>query len=242
MYHIQVELRGISQTVSTPLRMRGPLKRIADLPLTERPRERLQERGPEALSDLELMSVLLGNGTRNRSVMGLAEQLLKVLARDPRPSMGNLRAIEGIGPAKAALLCAALEFARRRIRPEGFKIEIPVDILPLIRHYAERRREHLICVSLNGALEVLATRVVSVGLVDRSPAHPREVFAEPIADRASSIILAHNHPAGTSRPSPQDIRITERMRAAGQTLGIGLLDHIIFTRKDYYSFHENGNL
>ena len=147
-----------------------------------------------------------------------------------------------MGPAKAALIAAAMEFARRRIRPEGLRISFPPDVLPLIRHYADRKQEHFICVSLNGANEVIASRVVSVGLVNKTQVHPREVFADAITDRASAVIVAHNHPSGSLEPSKEDIDITARLKSAGEILGIRLLDHIVFNQKGYHSFLESGLL
>jgi DNA repair protein RadC len=219
------------------------MKKISDIPKRERPREKLLERGAAALSDLELMAVLVGKGTKGRDVMSVAERILKTLdASQGKLSMKELQKIEGVGPAKATLIAAALEFARRRIRPEGLKISFPPDVLPLIRHYGDRKQEYFICISLNGANEVIAHRVVSVGLVNKTQVHPREVFADPITDRASAIIVAHNHPSGGIAPSKEDIEITSQLKAAGETLGIKLLDHIIFNQKVYYSFLEKGLL
>jgi len=219
------------------------MKKIKDIPMPDRPREKLLQKGAEALSDLELMAILLGKGTEGHDVMTLAGRILKILdATNNHPALEELQKIEGVGPAKATLIAAALEFSRRRIRPEGFKISFPPDVLPLIRHYADRKQEHFLCVSLNGANEVIATRVVSVGLVNRTQVHPREVFADPITDRATAVIIAHNHPSGGLAPSEEDIEITKRLKAAGETLGIKLLDHIIFNHKGYYSFLEKGHV
>jgi DNA repair protein RadC len=161
---------------------------------------------------------------------------------DGNPTLVELQKTEGIGLAKATLIAAALEFARRRIRPEGLRISFPADCLPLIRHYADRKQEHFLCISINGANEVIKNRIVSVGLVNRTQVHPREVFADPITDRASAIIVAHNHPSGGLLPSKEDIEITKQLKSAGETLGIRLLDHIIFNHKGYYSFLEKGEL
>ncbi len=218
-------------------------KRISDIPKSDRPRERLQQKGAAALSDLELLAVLLGSGTKKHDVMTLASRILKVIDQSGgRADVNALQQIEGVGSAKAALIAAALEFARRRIRPEGTKISSPAEVLPLISHFADRKQEHFICLSLNGANEVITSRVVSVGLVNKTQVHPREVFADPITDRASSIIVAHNHPAGTLTPSKEDIEITMQLKSAGKTLGIKLLDHIIFNYKGYFSFQENGDI
>ena len=217
------------------------MKKLKDLSESERPREKLQAKGPEALSDLELLAILLGSGTKDSDVLTVAGRILKVLdGRNEKLSLEELQEIEGVGPAKASLIAAALEFARRRIRPEGLRISFPPDVLPLIRHFADRRQEHFICVSLNGANEVIATRVVSVGLVNKTQVHPREVFADPITDRASTVIVAHNHPSGSLEPSKEDIEITGQLKSAGEILGIRLLDHIVFNQKGYYSFLEKG--
>ena len=157
-------------------------------------------------------------------------------------NLKELQKIEGVGLAKATLIAAALEFSRRRIRPEGLRISFPPDVMPLIQHYADRKQEHFLCVSLNGANEVIASRVVSVGLVNKTQVHPREVFADPITDRASAIIIAHNHPSGGLKPSKEDIEITKHLKSAGETLGIKLLDHIIFNHKGHYSFLEHGEM
>ena len=218
------------------------MKKISDIPKSDRPREKLQQKGAEALSDIELLAILLGRGVEGHDVMSVAAQVLKVLDNNKeKPDIEELKKIEGVGLAKATLIAAALEFARRRIRPEGLRISFPADILPLIQHYADRKQEHFICISINGANEVIASRVVSVGLVNRTQVHPREVFADPITDRASAIIVAHNHPVGTLTPSNEDIEITRQLKSAGETLGIRLLDHIIFNHKGHYSFLEKGD-
>jgi DNA repair protein RadC len=216
------------------------MKRIADIPKLDRPREKLMQKGAEALSDVELLAILLGRGVEGHDVMSVAARVLKVLDNNKeKPDIEELKKIEGVGLAKATLIAAALEFARRRIRPEGLKISFPADVLPLIRHYADRKQEHFICISINGANEVIASRVITVGLVNKTQVHPREVFSDPITDRASAIIIAHNHPSGGLMPSKEDIEITKQIKAAGETLGIKLLDHIIFNHKGYYSFLEH---
>jgi DNA repair protein RadC len=219
------------------------MRKISDIPKLDRPREKLMQKGAEVLSDVELLAILLGRGVEGHDVMSIAVRVLKALDNSKeKPDIEELKKIGGVGIAKATLIAAALEFARRRIRPEGLKISFPADVLALIRHYADRKQEHFICISLNGANEVIASRVVSVGLVNKTQVHPREVFADPITDRASAIIVAHNHPAGTLTPSKEDIEITKQLKSAGETLGIKLLDHIIFNQKNYYSILERGEL
>lgn len=218
-------------------------KTIAQIPEADRPREKLLRKGASALSDQELLAVLLGKGTAGMDVMTLAAKLSRLIdEKGLQVKADDLTQFDGMGDAKATLILAAIEFARRRIKPEGSKIETPAELLPHVRHYADRKQEHFLCASINGANEILNIRVVSIGLLDRSPVHPREVFADALGDRAAAIIVAHNHPSGSLEPSQSDISITAQLKAAGEILGIELLDHIIFNRTDYFSFLEAGRL
>ncbi len=219
------------------------MKKIGEIPKIDRPREKLINRGVESLTDHELIAVLLGSGSKKRDVMSVAGEILKVIdLGKEQPDIDEMQKIEGVGPVKAAILAAALEFARRRIKPAGTKISVPSDVVPLINHLSDRKQEHFICISLNGANEVISNRIVSIGLVNRTQVHPREVFADPITDRASSVIVAHNHPSGELSPSVDDIEITNLLKNSGEILGISLLDHIIFSHKGYYSFMDNNEL
>ncbi len=218
-------------------------KTIQQMPEADRPREKLLRKGAAALSDRELLAVLLGKGTPTMDVMALAGKLARLIDdKGLGVQAEDLRQLEGVGIAKATLILAAIEFARRRIKPEGAKITTPADLLPHIRHFADRKQEHFLCAGINGANEILNIRVISIGLIDRTPVHPREVFADAIADRASAVIVAHNHPSGGVEPSPSDINITAQLKAAGAIVGIELLDHIIFNRSEYFSFLEEGSL
>ena len=218
-------------------------KTIQDMPAADRPREKLLRKGAAALSDQELLAVLLGKGTPGMDVMTLAAKLARLIdEKGLNVQAEDLSRFAGVGDAKATLILAAIEFARRRIKPEGAKIVTPADLLPHVRHYADRKQEHFLCASLNGANEILNIRVVSIGLIDRSPVHPREVFADALSDRACAVIVAHNHPSGGVEPSHSDIDITAQLKAAGEVLGIEVLDHIIFNRTGYFSFLENGKL
>ena len=218
-------------------------KAIHDIPEADRPREKLLRKGAKSLSDQELLAVLLGKGTPGTDVMTLASKLARLIdEKGLEVQADDLLPFDGVGDAKATLILAAIEFARRRIKPEGARIETPADLLPHIRHYADRKQEHFLCASINGANEILNIRVVSIGLIDRSPVHPREVFADALSDRASAVIVAHNHPSGSLQPSQSDVDITAQLKAAGVIVGIDLLDHIIFNRAGYFSFLEAGKL
>ncbi|MFH2091312.1 MAG: DNA repair protein RadC [Pseudomonadota bacterium] len=219
------------------------MKKIKDLPQKERPREKLLEKGARTLSDQELLAVMLGRGTQKDDVLSLSKKIVKVIDGIGLDFQAkDIIEIDGIGEAKATSLCAAFEFVRRRIKPEGLKIKFPADILPLIQHYGDRKQEHFICVSINGANEVMTVRVVTIGLINKSHVHPREVFADVLAERASAVIVAHNHPSGELNPSKEDIQITKRLKEASKILGLKLLDHIIFNAKGYYSFAEKDEL
>lgn len=219
------------------------MTRIKDLPKNERPREKLIAKGAISLSDQELLAIILGKGTQKLDVLSLSRKIVKLLDEKGIDfDVNELLKVEGIGTAKAALLAAAFEFVRRRIRPEGVKINKPSDVLPLINHFADRSQEHFLCVSLNGAHEVLSLRVITIGLVNKTQVHPREVFADVIAERATAIIVAHNHPSGNLEPSDSDRRLTQQLVEAGQILGIKVLDHIIISKKGFYSFKEVGEM
>jgi len=218
-------------------------RRIQELPDHERPREKLLSRGVGVLSDRELLAVLLGRGSRRLPLLELADRVLDLLDRNGgHPDPAALANLPGLGPARATQLSAAIELARRRVGHAGVRIKTAAEILPLVRHYADRRQEHFLCISLNGNNEVIANRVVTIGLLDRGVVHPREVFTDPIGERAAAIIVAHNHPSGTVTPSKADIATTKRLAEAGDLLGIPLLDHLIFTHDAYYSFAEQGRL
>ncbi len=205
----------------------------------ERPRERLRNFGSHALKDTELLAILLGTGTKNRDVLQLANEVLPIIdSHWEELDAARLQKFTGIGEAKAGLVIAALEFVRRRIRPQGVKIGTPKDVIPLVSHLADRKQEHFICVSLNGAHEVIAVRVITIGLVNSAQVHPREVFSDALCDRACAVILAHNHPSGSLTPSDEDLRVTRTLKKAGDILGIKVLDHIIFSMQGFYSFAD----
>ena len=219
------------------------MQKIKDLPQNERPREKLLLKGAAALSDQELLAIILGRGNKKDDVLSLSKKIVTVIdTKGLAFEAKDIIEIDGIGEAQATAISAAFEFVRRRIKPEGLKIKFPADILPLIQHYGDRKQEHFLCVSVNGASEVMSVRVVTIGLVNKSQVHPREVFAEVLSERASAIIVAHNHPNGTLEPSSEDKQITKRLKDAAAILGINFLDHIIFNAKGYYSFAEKNEL
>ncbi|KAK2144027.1 hypothetical protein LSH36_793g01326 [Paralvinella palmiformis] len=207
------------------------------------PREKLALFGSRQLQDHELLAIILGSGIQGKNVHVLAKEVLKRLeTHDYTLSIDLLRNIEGLGFAKATMLCALLEFARRIVIPSHKKALKPEDLLVLLTHYAERKQEYFLSFSLNGASEIISRHVITVGLVDQALIHPREVFADAIQERAVAVIVAHNHPSGNTQPSKEDCYITERLAAAGDIIGIPLLDHIIFSKDEYFSFKKEKRL
>ena len=215
------------------------LKEAAD---ADKPRERLERLGAEALTDKELLMLILGSGNSRRPVDEIADELLATLDKAPDPAAADIQEIPGIGQAKASAIEASLELGRRRSSKKPRSIVSPEDVYREVRHYASRKQEHMVVVLLNGAHETTGTFVATVGLLNRTIVHPREIYAEAVAKRAAAIAIAHNHPSGNIEPSDDDKDVTRRLSEAGKLLGIKLLDHLIFTEDRYYSFLEHGLL
>lgn len=221
------------------------MKRMRELPSHDRPREKLAERGPQALTDQELIALLIGRGTKGRDVSQVAGDVARYLKdTGGSPSYDALIAIDGVGSAKACEIMACFELGRRYREEDlsGHRITSPGDVLPLVAAWRDKKQEYFICITLNGAGEVIERRTVTIGILNQSLVHPREVFSDAITDRAASVILVHNHPSGTLDPSSQDIGITRQLVEAGSILGIRVLDHIIITKKGYVSLKELGHL
>ncbi|MDR1099861.1 MAG: DNA repair protein RadC [Treponema sp.] len=213
------------------------------LPPDSRPRERLIAYGPEALTDSELLAILLNTGVQGKNVNLLAAELLDLLDRERGiPSIEELCQLTGLGASKASAIVAMLEFGKRRWGASGTRIRRPDDIFNVVRHFADRRQERFVCLSMNGAHELLKVRTVTLGLVNKTIVHPREVFADPILDRASAIAVAHNHPSGQTTPSPEDGDVTAQLVESAKILGLRFLDHVIFTDVSFYSYRQAGLL
>lgn len=218
-------------------------KKIKELPEHSRPREKLRERGPAALTDDELVAAIIGMGTAGIDVRSMARNVVTLL-RDHHTALTleQLTAVPGMGLAKSGQILAAFELARRYLLPEPTKIECADDVLPLVADIRDKSQEHFVSITVNGANELIQKRIVTVGLLDRSLVHPRDVFADVITDRAAAVIFAHNHPSGDLQPSDEDVKTQLRLIEAGRILGIRVLDHLIVSRKGYFSFEESGLL
>jgi DNA repair protein RadC len=217
------------------------MKTIKDMPEHSRPREKLREKGASALSDEELVAAILGMGTAGVDVRTISKQVAGLIREHKETlKLDHLLGVPGMGLAKAAQILSAFELARRHLLKDTVKISCARDVLPLLTDIGGKQQEYFLCISLNGANEVIEKRVVTIGLLDKSPVHPREVFADVIADRAAAVIFAHNHPSGDLQPSHSDLQLQEQLTEAGKILGIRVLDHVIVSRKGYYSFQEAG--
>jgi DNA repair protein RadC len=216
-------------------------KTYDDVQFEQRPREKLKANGVASLSDRELLAILLNTGIQGKNVGELAGDLLCILdSNNDIPSIKELSKLAGVGTSKACAVAAMLEFGRRRYGSYSARIKQPSDIFTLVRHHADRKQERFISLSLNGAHEVLAVRIVTIGLVNKTIVHPREVFADIIQDRAAAFCVAHNHPSGQLHNSPEDDEITERLMSAAKILGLHFIDHIIFSETAWWSYRENG--
>jgi DNA repair protein RadC len=227
--------------------------RIAEIPPHNRPRERLMKHGARKLHDAELLAIILRTGTRGRSALDLAWSVVAAfdgdLKRVATAGIKELCQIPGVGKAKAIEIQAALELARRLGEgeaPARTIIHSSSDVANLLRgHFAGRKQEEFHVLMLDAKNGVLKDSCVTVGLLDRSQVHAREVFCMAIRENCSRIILAHNHPSGDPNPSPQDIACTKILVQAGELVGIPVMDHIIVGRRtlnrpsDYLSFKDS---
>ena len=215
----------------------------------EGPRERLERLGPRALSDSELISLLLRTGGRGQGVDELARRILGEvggLASVATEELASLQSLVGLGPARSASLVAACEIGRRlatrRLEP-GARIHGPADVH---RHFFERLRdcphEQFLALLVDGRHRVMSEVLVSQGTLTASLVHPREVFRTAIRRAAAALVLVHNHPSGDPTPSGEDRQVTERLREAGEVIGIRVLDHVIVAERGFHSFRDGGDL
>jgi DNA repair protein RadC len=220
---------------------------VRDLPRQERPRERLQKFGPEALSAQELLALVIGRGIPNKSVMNIAQELLAKFGNVKAISQATieeLSQIKGIGLAKAAQIKACFELGRRQeLEPElkNFDIKDPESVVRAIRaSIQDKAKEHFKLILLNPRNKIIGISTISIGTLNASLVHPREVFKDAIMHSAASVVLAHNHPSGDPEPSEDDLTITRRLIEAGKILGVEVMDHIIIAKNGFFSFKERG--
>ena len=196
--------------------------------------------GSAALSDFELLEVLIGSGAGKIDVSTIARQVQKLLQKGiQHVTLDSLQQIKGVSAVTAGKILASLELARRHLVLDSKPLRSQNDILVRLHDLRTKPQENFVCLSLDGGHRLLAQRTVTVGTLDSVLAHPREVFSDPIVDRAAYVIVAHNHPSGDPQPSDKDIMLTQQLAAAGQLIGIPLHDHIIVTKTDQFSYRQN---
>ncbi|MFS0727361.1 RadC family protein [Paenibacillus sp. 1P07SE] len=227
--------------------MEMPSYGMRDVPSEDRPRERMMQFGAEALSHTELLAILLRTGTRSESAIHLASRILKEcgsLSGLVDMSLEELTAIHGIGPAKAVQLRAGIELGRRLSRSgreERLTVRRPQDAADyLMEQLRYLKKEHFICLFLNTKNQLIAQETLSVGTLNASLVHPREVFRAAIKCSSASLVCVHNHPSGDPTPSPEDVALTRRLVEAGELVGIDVLDHIVIGEKSFVSLKERG--
>ncbi|PWJ62098.1 MULTISPECIES: DNA repair protein RadC [unclassified Fibrobacter] len=217
----------------------NPLKPVQNyLPVAHLlPREKMEQYGPAALSNEELLALILGSGCQNCDVFELSRSISEYLATETSvPTLENLRKIRGLGKVKALQILACLELSGRYILSEkAIPVGAPEDLISRLSYLKYETQEHLVLVTLNSANYVIRVHELTTGLVNQTPVHPREAFVKAIEDRAVSVIFAHNHPSGSLLPSPEDMSITRSLCLSGKILQIPVLDHIIVGKRGFTS-------
>jgi DNA repair protein RadC len=224
-------------------------QRMKDMFQEELPRERLWHHGPKELTNAELLAIILRTGTQKISAVGLASHLLSSLdgmGGLAQASLEELTAIHGVGKTKASQLIASFELAKRvdRIAPAAVvAFKSPEDVFRYVyKDLKFENREHFLVLALNTKSEIIGRHIVSVGTLNQTLVHPREVFNWAIKKCAAGIIIVHNHPSGHVEPSSEDITLTQRMVDSGELLGIKVIDHIIIGNNQYYSLKSNNKM
>lgn len=221
---------------------------IKDLPIDERPRERLIKYGVESLSLQELLSLIFGRGIKGESVMDLSRKIIGTfgsLDKLSQTSVEELKLFRGLGLAKACQLKACFEIAKRLMNEENLNVDkntvikSPSDIFPLLKEKINNfNKEHFIVTSLDSRNKIISIDIISIGTLNSSLIHPRETFEIAIKNHAAGIIICHNHPSGELKPSEDDLIVTNNLIRSGQLLGIEIADHLIISKKNYFSFKE----
>jgi len=219
--------------------------KIKDIPKQDRPREKLVAKGAENLKDEELLAILINTGTKGKSAIEIARQILQKYTKKNLLSLKHedLAKVDGIGSAKACVILASQELIKRalEVRDESLpKINSVQDVLAQAVYMRDKSREHLMALFLNARNELLYKKPMFIGTLNANLVHPREIFQVALEKNAGSVILAHNHPSGDNEPSEDDLLITKRLQEAGKLMGVEIIDHVIIAKgKPPYSFKEN---
>jgi DNA repair protein RadC len=223
------------------------MSKIKDLYKNDRPREKLIKKGASALKKEELIAILLRTGTKGQNALQMAKSIVKNYDEKKllNATYQELKNIHGVGPAKAVQILAAFEVGKRLYKEKeksDVYINSPEDAVEEVKEIRESKKEHFVALYLNARKKLIHKEIISVGILDAALVHPREVFEPAVRELASQVIIVHNHPSGNSEPSEEDKEITKRIKEAGNLLGIELNDHLIITKKDYFSFSDSNEL
>ena len=219
------------------------MKTLKQLHRQDQPREKLLSKGVQALKNDELMAILLGTGVQGKDVRKLAKEIIVLLDENfDNLTLDKLCDIHGLGKVKASQILASVELSKRYLIRSNKRITSAREVYDELKSFSTKSQEHFLTITLDGASHIINTRTVFIGTLNQSLVHPREVFADAIADRAAGIIIAHNHPSGTLEASRADIQITQRLKEVSKLVGIELLDHVILSKYGYYSFSDEGLL
>lgn len=217
---------------------------IKDLPDSEKPREKFKRFGVENLSDAELIAIILRTGAKDISVKDLAISISNNL-KYKTLTMNNLMQIKGVGEVKAITLLSAIELGRRTLKTtedKKFSITNANLVFELYKYeFKNTDQEHLIVLFLDTKKQIIATKTMFIGTINKIIVHPREIFYEAIKNCSVYILLIHNHPSGDPTPSKEDIEFTKEIIKVGELIKIPLIDHIIIGNNKYYSFYDNKN-
>jgi len=221
------------------------MPRIKDLPKVLRPREKLWKYGPEKLSNSELLAILLRTGKKGENVVQLATKILRRFGGQKLPNLSikELSDFPGIGPVKAGEIVASFELSRRLLQKKiAVLLMHPKEVWNELKDLRRHKKEHFVIFYLDARNQEIKRETISIGSLDASLVHPREVFEPAVSGLAAQIILAHNHPSNNPEPSERDLELTQRLVKAGKILGIEVIDHVIVAKKGYFSFAERGLL
>lgn len=217
--------------------------KIKSLPKIDLPREKLQKYGAGKLADYELLAILLGSGVEGMNVLQLSKKILQTISKigKEKITLEDLLKIKGLGSAKSAQIIAVIELVKRLSidMPEILSAE---DVWKLCADIRESKKEHFVAFYLDTQNRLIERQIISIGTLNASLVHPREVFEPAVALHTASIIVAHNHPSGDTEPSHEDREVTKRLTEAGKILGIDLADHVIVTKSAYLSFQQKNLL
>ena len=214
--------------------------KLNDLHKTELPREKFEKYGPQKMRDHELLAILLGSGIKGLNVIELSKKIITKIKKTglEKTSLDDLLEIKGLGKAKATQILAALEFGNRYNAENKPEIITPEDVWNFCNDIRSQKREHFVVIYLDTQNHVIEKETISIGTLNASLVHPREVFEPALKLSAASIIVVHNHPSGDTTPSVEDKQVTKRLLEAAQLLGIDFLDHIILSKQGYLSFQQ----